>query len=643
MTRLFALFACCVFCVPGAFAKGKQEYKKDPIAATFGTLPDIHGMHLSPDGTKISMIKWLPNDTPAAVVFDLVAKKGTVIAATKKGEAVLDWCDWANNERLLCGYRNLNKFFGTNRYFAMTRLIAVNADGKEMRTMIDRKNTDQFSQFQDRVVDWLVDDKENVLMQVPNTFGSGVGKLDIYTGHMSSNVSSRDQTYSWIADGRGNARLYQSVQNGEWKWYVRDTKDSDWRVLHEKPQTDMKDKFQPIGFGDGPNQLLYVDRSNGKLSLFEQDLSTGEKPHIIFSDPNFDITSLLTLGKYRRLAAVGYYTDKLHWKFFDRDVAKVHQDVSKLFPGSEVDIVDESWDRRYYLVVVSSDRDPGSVFRLDRQTNRLAKIALIYPQLAGQTMAPMKPIMFKARDGAKVPGYLTLPPGASKGPLPTVVFPHGGPSARDVWSFDPIVQFLAANGYAVLQVNYRGSSGYGEDWSGNGGFKNWRQAISDITDGAKSLVADGTSDGSRMCVVGWSYGGYAALMSAIEQPDLYKCVVSIAGVTDLKMLAREYQKVVGSASIQTFIGTDDATLDSGSPQERAAEIKAPVLLFQGEKDQNVQEEQASAMADRLQYAGKKVQYIEYDDVEHDIRRNQYRIDMLSRIGEFLAEYIGAAH
>jgi len=132
-------------------------------------------------------------------------------------------------------------------------------------------------------------------------------------------------------------------------------------------------------------------------------------------------------------------------------------------------------------------------------------------------------------------------------------------------------------------------------------------------------------------------------MSAIEQPDLYKCVVSIAGVTDLKMLAREYQKVVGSASIQTFIGTDDATLDSGSPQERAAEIKAPVLLFQGEKDQNVQEEQASAMADRLQYAGKKVQYIEYDDVEHDIRRNQYRIDMLSRIGEFLAEYIGAAH
>ncbi len=639
MARFLILFVCCFAGATTAFA-GAQKYKADPLAVKFGTLPDLHGMHLSPDGTKISILKWLPNDTPAAVVLDLAAGKGTVIAASKKGEAALDWCDWASNKRLLCGYRNLNKFFGTNRYIAMTRLIAVNADGKEMRTMIDRKNTDQFSQFQDRVIDWLVDDPRDVLVQVPNNYGSGVGKLDIYSGHVSTDVSSRQQTYGWIADGRGNARLYQSVGSGQWKWYVRDTKDSGWRLLHVIQEVDLRDKFTPVGFGDGPNDLLYINSKDGKQALFEQNLSTGEKPHIVFANPDVDVDRLLTLGKYGRLVAVGYDTDKTHWKFFDKAVAKVHEDVSRLFPGSEVDIVDESWDRRYYLIVVSSDKDPGSVFRLDTQTHRLAKIALVYPKLAGQVMAPVKPISFKARDGAEVPAYLTLPPGKSKGPLPTVVFPHGGPAARDVWSFDPIVQFLAASGYAVLQVNYRGSSGYGEDWAGNGGFKNWRQAISDITDGAKSLIADGTSDGERMCIVGWSYGGYAALMSAIEQPKLYKCVVSIAGVTDLKMLAREYQRIVGSASIQSFIGTDDTTLEAGSPQDRAGEIQAPVLLFQGEKDLNVQEEQGAEMAARLKYEGKKYQYIEYDDVEHSILRNQDRIDMLSRIGEFLAKHIG---
>ena len=192
----------------------------------------------------------------------------------------------------------------------------------------------------------------------------------------------------------------------------------------------------------------------------------------------------------------------------------------------------------------------------------------------------------------------------------------------------------------MLQSNYRGSGGYGSNWSGEGGFRAWRTAVSDLTDGAQYLVDEGISDPARICVVGWSYGGYAALMSGVEEPDRYRCLVSIAGVTDPGMLIDDYRYFVSRKFIQKFIGREEEVLKHGSPLRRASEIRVPVLLFHGNLDLNVSVGHSKKMAKALRRAKQSVEYIEYEDVEHSIVRNSYRVDMLDRIGSFLDAHIG---
>jgi dipeptidyl aminopeptidase/acylaminoacyl peptidase len=314
--------------------------------------------------------------------------------------------------------------------------------------------------------------------------------------------------------------------------------------------------------------------------------------------------------------------------------------LSEYFSDKSIGVIDESWDRRYYIVHVDSDLDPGTYYRFDVQQKQILRISAQYPLLESRSLAPMKPVRYAARDAAEIPGYLTLPAAGGEGALPAVILPHGGPESRDYWEFDWIVQFLAAKGYAVLQSNYRGSGGYGSDWSGAGGFRAWRTAINDLTDGAQYLVDQGIADPARICVVGWSYGGYAALMSGVEQPDRYRCLVSIAGVTDPQILIDDSRHFLNRKGVAEFVSRNAEVIKHGSPLRRASEIQAPVLLFHGDQDLNVSIDHSKKMAKALKRAKKSVEFIEYEDVEHSIKRNGYRVDMLDRIGSFLDTHIG---
>ena len=233
-----------------------------------------------------------------------------------------------------------------------------------------------------------------------------------------------------------------------------------------------------------------------------------------------------------------------------------------------------------------------------------------------------------------VPGYLTLPPGRSdaKG-LPGIVLPHGGPSARDEWGFDWLAQYFAQSGYAVLQPNYRGSSGYGDQWYQNNGFQSWRIAVGDVTDAGRWLVKEG-ADPAKLSIVGWSYGGYAALQSGVLAPDLFKSIVAIAPVTDLAQLKDEAMRD-GSARIEgKFIGTGPH-LREGSPAQNAAAIRAPVLMFHGTLDQNVAIAQSRTMKRALEGAGKRVELVEYPDLAHSLEASEARTEMLRKISAFL--------
>jgi dienelactone hydrolase len=378
----------------------------------------------------------------------------------------------------------------------------------------------------------------------------------------------------------------------------------------------------------------------GRLALFAAELSSGHPRRLVYANPDFDVSGIRSLGKFNRIVGVAYLDDRPRMHYFDARVSSIHDAIARTFPDRNVAIFDESWDRRYYLVRVSGATDAGTYYRYDSQANELGHIATLYPALGSRALAPVKTVRYPARDGTQIPAYLTLPAGHN-GAGPAIILPHGGPSARDYWTFDFLVQYLAASGYAVLQSNYRGSDGYGVAWLGDGGFRGWRRAVGDITDGTRYLIAEGIADPQRICVVGWSYGGYAALMSGIEHPELYRCVASIAGVTDPGRLNFWARNFVGGIGAAAFIGQDDEVLKRGSPVNRARELQDPVFLVHPKRDNTVPVEHSRALARALDSNRAGDVFVEYDHAEHDIGPERYRIDLLARLAGFLEKNMGA--
>jgi dipeptidyl aminopeptidase/acylaminoacyl peptidase len=605
----------------------------DSTAVAFGTMPALWNLQISPDGSKMVLLKMHDRDLPVAVVFDFSSARSTIVLASEKDRFDLEWCEWANDERLHCGYYAVHR--EAFLMYSVTRLVAVNADGSDMKVLMQRRLEKIRTQFQDRVVDWLRDDPEHVLIQNPDQHGSGVSRLDIYSGGMETEARTRSYVRQWMTDGRGNLRLRFFFTKQDYRWQYRLAGEKKWRLLHEWKRSDIDAFYEPEGFGDDPNRLLVRKLHEGRLALWSEDLANARDSKVVFSHPEVDVGGALRLGKFGRMVAIGYTTDRDHLHFFDEGIERITGRVSPSFPGQEVRVVDESWDRRFYIVHVWSDRNAGTYYRFDAEKNQLVLIAPEYPNLDGVTLSSMKPMHYNARDGASIPGYLTLPVSVPKGGVPAVVLPHGGLRSRDYWGYHWLAQFLSARGYAVLQSNYRGSGGFGDEWSGEGGFRNWRTVIDDITDGARHLVEAGIADPKRLCIVGWSYGGYAALLSAVEEPALYRCVVSIAGVTDLPKFIEDYRDFYGWRSVREFVGKDLDALEHGSPARRAAEFTAPVLLLHGDEDVDVRIDQSRKMAKALRKKKKDVEFIEYEDVAHAIGRNRYRIDMLDRIGAFL--------
>lgn len=287
------------------------------------------------------------------------------------------------------------------------------------------------------------------------------------------------------------------------------------------------------------------------------------------------------------------------------------------------------------LVWAGSDIDPGQYYLFDRAAKKLSPVMLDRPELAGRALATMTAISYPAGDGTTIPAYLTLPPGKENARgLPAIVIPHGGPEARDIKGFNWAIQYLAARGFAVIQPQFRGSYGFGEAWILNNGFKSWRTAIGDIVDAGRWLVAQGVADPAKLTIFGWSYGGYAALQAQAIDPALFKAVVAVAPVTDLGDMSRRRRYWADFFLQQDYLGSGKLA-EQASPSRHAAEFQAPVLMFHGTDDGNVDISQARIMQAKLAGAGKRSQLVVYDGLAHSLNDSDARADLLQKSGDFL--------
>jgi dipeptidyl aminopeptidase/acylaminoacyl peptidase len=446
-----------------------------------------------------------------------------------------------------------------------------------------------------------------------------------------------------MTDGRGNVRLMRSagttaagrLLSGEFRYHYRSNGSKDWEPLG-KYDANEETGIRPLAIDSDSNSLYLLKKLNGREALYRQRLDLGGAETLVASDKSVDIDDVVRVGHGQRVIGYSYATEQRHAVYFDPEFKKLSDSLGKALPNQPlVDFTGSSADGSKLLIFAGGDTLPGSYYLYDRRSRSLNELALVRPELEGKPLASVRAVAYPAADGAQVPAYLTLPPGKEAKGLPAIVLPHGGPSARDEWGFDWLAQFLAARGYAVIQPNYRGSAGYGEDWLSENGFRNWRTAISDINSAARYLTAQGIADPKKMAIVGWSYGGYAALQSVAVDPDLYRASVAIAPVTDLSLMKQDSKNFTNSKMVAQFVGSGDH-ISAGSPLRNAEKIKVPVLLVHGDLDANVSITHSDKMAAALENA----EMIRFKGLDHFLDDSNARIEMLTRIGQLFDRTIG---
>ncbi len=376
---------------------------------------------------------------------------------------------------------------------------------------------------------------------------------------------------------------------------------------------------------------------NGRNAIFEMDLTEKSDRQLLFANGEVDVGGAIEWPTDHRIVGFSFETDRVHKKFFDAQAENVYAAIDEVLPGADNWVVGASRDGKKLLISSSVDVRPTNFHLLDTAAGKMLRIGSANPALAQTALAEMKPVKIKSADGVMLPGYLTLPVGSSGKKLPTVVYPHGGPHIRDRWRFDEMVQFFASRGYAVLQVNFRGSVGYGYDWYEQG-HRNWGTVmVDDITASTKWAIAEGIADPANTCIIGWSFGGYAALMSAVREPGLYRCAVSIAGVADLRALAREDSRFYGGRRrVAHTLGDDVSELKAGSPLRAVEKIQVPVLLVHGDNDIQVSVDHSRRMARALKGQDKKHELVVIKDGNHSLSRYEWRETLLTKIEAFLA-------
>jgi dipeptidyl aminopeptidase/acylaminoacyl peptidase len=674
--RRAALACLSALSFSAAAAPQDQPGKPPQAAAQAAALPPLssffdnssfNGALLSPSGRYLAAHTSAPGHRVMLAVVDLQANTAKIVAGY--GDADIGHVVWVNDERLAFDVTENDVAPGDN--FLGAGLYAVNRDGSKLMQLADRRGTAWVSERPSgaarTLLPWntfLMDqagaqDSEWLYVTNPQFDDDGqlrnvsLLRLNTLTGK-STAVLRPAQVDEWMLDHQGKPRLAIGHEDDVRTIHYLDPATERWRTLasyHEFAGVD--GAFVPLGFG--PDGTLYVSADGGHDtdSLYAYDYKTGKiRPEPLVETKGYDFAGSL-ISSRSKLLGVRYQTDAMGSVWFDPAMQALQEKIDKLLP-STVNLISvaSSADAPWVLVRAYSDAQPTVYLLYSQQTGELNKVGDSYPGIDARRMGRQEVLRYKARDGLEIPALLTLPAGTPKGAkVPLVVLVHGGPYVRgSAWGWDPESQFLASRGYAVLEPEFRGSTGFGTKHF-TAGWKQWGLKMQDdIADGARWAIAQGIADPKRICIAGASYGGYATLMGLINDPDLYKCGIDWVGVTDIQLLydghwsaksdMSEVWKKYGMPELVGDPVKDAAQLAATSPLRQAARIRQSLLMAYGGADQRVPIYHGTQFRDAVTKTNKQVEWISYPEEGHGWTLPKNRIDFWSRVEKFLDKNIG---
>ncbi|QYK03706.1 alpha/beta hydrolase family protein [Shewanella zhangzhouensis] len=646
------------------------------ISAAFGCLAEQSNPAISVEGfakhAMFSAIKTSPKgdylaatypyeDHKRLAIIDTKTKKITCQFFFRSDESVASFW-WANDERVVM---SISKQLGQySQPFGTGELFAGNADCSKREQLFGARNNDMGAA---QVEDLLLTDRDNILISsaLEKRSYSNLYKLNIYTGKKVLVERATHENASIVLDNNKQWRVSQSYKterqgllkseaSGEMVTYYRQTPDSEWKEISivDMSRESAQGTTAIVGFNATSDKMYLLSNvEQSQKGLYEYDLATGTqklvyKNDVVDAQPFFNRYFDANGNQISEVVGALVHEGKPKVVFFDEDsaFAKEFRALEASFPQDAVFITSSTADNNTWILTTASDVNPGEFYSYDRVNKKIAYVASSKPWIDKAKMSHKEPVSFKARDGLTIHGYLTVPRGKDAKELPLIVHPHGGPHGpRDYWFYDDEVQVYASAGYAVLQVDFRGSGGYGREFE-DSGFGQWgKEMQDDLTDATLWAIDKGIANKDKICISGASYGGYASLMAVVKEPDLYKCAIGYVGVYDLPLMFEKGNVAErlgwGKRYMEQAFGGSEEEMKKASPAYNADKIKAGVFLVHGGRDEQAHYDNAIVMRKALQKVGKEPKWLWKETEAHGFYDEDNREELFNDMLSFLKQYL----
>jgi len=637
---LTALLSIALVCASSAYAN------PPPIEA-YGERASIRSMALSPDGTRIAFLSVNEKGQEALLVNDL---KTGFLAGVKTDTVKANSVSFFSNEYVILQASKTTSSQAFRNRWEFTTGYAFHVPTSKIKQLLTK--TDDLYPGQSgigRIIGPYKNDDQVLMPAYRGGLGSvpayGVYRVSLSSGRGKVLKRGTTNTRDWIVEADGTITMREDYDEKKQRYLIRTKRSGEWQTVYEKENADLPPISVVGATADRSALVVYDSDSDDYSSLRRLDFD-GNLSEVLFNRDDADVTRVLS-GRDRTVFGVKYSGMRPSYEFFDPEIQKMMESVADHFSDQSVTLIDWSEGFKKAVVRVSGSAAPDDYYVLERGSNQVVHIAS-GRRIPKDQIGDVVSIEYKARDGLKIPAVLTLPPGRELKNLPMIALPHGGPEAYDNVRFDWIAQYFASRGYAVFQPNFRGSTGFGAAHKNAGRGKWGREMQNDITDGIASLAKSGYIDAQRVCIVGASYGGYAALAGGAYSPDIYRCVAAIAPVSDLPLMLRNeradhgksgwvyryWTKVIGNSK------KDREMLREVSPARSAETFTAPVLLIHGRDDTVVPMQQSQLMLKALKKAKKPVEFVRLKHGDHWLLDGETRLTTLQALDKFVTTHLG---